>query len=233
MSWYQGEPVLSLRLIRDLATLKDRIIDIGGGTSSLAARLSQRGFRGVTVVDIADAALRSRQHRSNAGVPGVRRIDADVTTIDRLGRFDVWHDRAVFHFLTDPQDRRAYVDLAQRTVPLGGHLVLATFALDGPEKCSGLDVVRYDGRKLEAEFAPGFALVRELRESHRTPWGVRQPFTYVVLRRVPVGRARPSGRRELGPDRTRGVGSHPASRRSALSIISASPATASRGPLRA
>ncbi len=196
LSWHQDEPTLSLRLIREVANPDSRIIDIGGGTSPLAARLSEQGFRRVTVVDIADAAVRRSQTRSRAHAGDVRWIRADVTKAERLGRFDIWHDRAVFHFLTDSRDRRAYVGLVRRTVPLGGHLVLATFALDGPEKCSGLDVVRYDDRTLDAEFATGFELRRKVRESHRTPWGTRQPFTYVVFRRVRAGSRRsPRGSR--------------------------------------
>jgi len=196
LSWHQEEPTLSLRLIREVATPESRIIDIGGGSSPLAARLSEQGFRRVTVVDIADAAVRRSRTRARAHARNICWIRADVTKAPRLGRFDVWHDRAVFHFLTDSRDRRAYVDLARRTVPVGGHLVLATFALDGPEKCSGLDVVRYDDRTLNAEFAAGFELRRKVRESHRTPWGTRQPFTYVVFRRVRAGlRQSPRGSR--------------------------------------
>jgi hypothetical protein len=110
-----------------------------------------------------------------------------VTAAPDLGTFDLWHDRAVFHFLTDGEDRKRYVALAERTVPVGGHLIIGTFALDGPEKCSGLPIERYDGNKLTAELGPGFALRRELRETHTTPWGSTQPFTYVVFERVATG----------------------------------------------
>lgn len=187
LSWHQEEPTLSLRLIREVMRPNGRVIDVGGGTSLLAARLSEASLQNVTVLDIADAAVRLSRARSGARARRVRWVRADVTKVDRLGRFDVWHDRAVFHFLTHPRDRRAYADLARRTVPVGGHIILATFALDGPERCSGLDVVRYDGRKLEAEFSPGCVLLREVRERHATPWGTRQPFTYVVFRRVRAG----------------------------------------------
>lgn len=189
LSWHQDEPTASLRLLRGVANRRSRIVDIGGGTSPLAGRLSAHGFHQVTVVDIADAAVQLGPKRSGTGEPNVRWIRADVTRVDRLARFDVWHDRAFFHFLTDAKDRRAYVRLARRSVPVGGHVILATFALDGPETCSGLDVVRYDGSKLEWEFARGFRLLRERREIHRTPWGARQPFTYVVFRRVRTAEA--------------------------------------------
>ncbi|MCI4350310.1 MAG: class I SAM-dependent methyltransferase [Thermoplasmata archaeon] len=208
LSWHQDDPTLSLRLIRDVVGDDDRVIDVGGGTSTLGARLADDGRRKVVVVDLANAAIQRSRKRSGPGNHPVRWMRADITDVPRLGRFDVWHDRAVFHFLTNPGDRRAYVELARRTIPVGGHVILATFALDGPETCSGLDVRRYDGRRLESEFAPGFLLVREVREVHRTPWGVRQPFTYVVLRRV-RNRARPtspaqradggSGSRRSGP----------------------------------
>lgn len=187
LSWHQEEPTHSVRLIREIANTDSRIIDIGGGTSPLASRLLADGFRNVTVLDIADSAIQASQLRHGASARSVHWIRADVTKVDRIGKFDVWHDRAVFHFLTDSEDRRNYVNLARRAVPVGGHVVVATFALDGPEKCSGLDVVRYDGWKLEDEFSVGFALLREKRESHRTPWGTRQPFTYLLLKRVRTG----------------------------------------------
>jgi hypothetical protein len=138
----------------------------------------------VTVLDIADAAAEAARKRELAPLHGVHRIRADVTRIHRLAPAEVWHDRAVFHFLTDERDRRAYVRLARRTVPLGGHAVISTFALDGPEKCSGLNVARYDARGLEAQFADGFKLVRAEREKHVTPWETVQPFTYTVFQRV-------------------------------------------------
>lgn len=96
----------------------------------------------------------------------------------------MWHDRAVFHFLTDPEDRKKYVGVAERSIPVGGHLVIGTFALDGPEKCSGLPVEHYDGTKLAAQFGSGFALKKEVAETHVTPWGKPQQFNYVVLERM-------------------------------------------------
>jgi hypothetical protein len=110
-------------------------------------------------------------------------IVADVTANPELGTVDVWHDRAVFHFLTAPADREAYAALARRTIAPGGHLVIATFADDGPKRCSNLDVRRYNAATLAAELGPGFALVREARETHRTPWDAPQPFFYGVFRR--------------------------------------------------
>jgi len=109
---------------------------------------------------------------------------ADVAENPQLGSFDVWHDRAVFHFLTASADRAAYTALLARTVPVGGHLIIATFALDGPEKCSGLEVRRYDGQKLSSELGPRFDLLRSVPELHLTPWGGRQSFQYSLFKRV-------------------------------------------------
>ena len=183
LSWHQDDPALSLRLIREVASPEDRIIDVGGGSSRLAGRLVEAGFQHVAVLDIASAAL----ERSKKGTPAyrnnIRWIVGDLTRVDEVGRFDVWHDRAVFHFLVDPEDRSRYLELAKRTVTSGGHLIVATFALGGPETCSGLPVERYDASKLADEFRPTFSLRRAARELHRTPWGTRQPFTYAVLDR--------------------------------------------------
>ena len=110
-------------------------------------------------------------------------IERDVTQLSDVGRYDVWHDRAVFHFLTDPVDRQKYVALVKRTIPVGGHLVIGTFAPDGPEKCSGLEVRRYDAAGLIAEFGPDFRLVEEVKHTHHTPAGKLQRFTFTVLRR--------------------------------------------------
>lgn len=207
LSWHQDTPRLSLRLIRTVAGPESRVLDVGGGSSLLTRRLARGGYRHLAVLDISDVAVRSAKTRSGDLAHRARWVRADVTKARSVGRADVWHDRAVFHFLTRRKDRLAYVRLARRTVPVGGHLVLATFALDGPEQCSGLDVVRYDGPKLAAEFAPAFALSRVVREIHRTPWGTRQPFTYAVLRRVrvvPGRRGAPTATREgVAPRRKR------------------------------
>ena len=111
-------------------------------------------------------------------------IVADVTEIQDVGTFDVWHDRAVFHFLTDAADRRKYVDLARRTLPEGGHLIIASFADDGPKRCSDLDVCRYNAESMAAELGEGFSLIKEARETHATPWDTSQAFFYGVFRRL-------------------------------------------------
>lgn len=186
LSWHQDEPTVSLRLIRSVADPGSKVIDVGGGTSVLARRLIDQGFDEVTVLDIADPSIGARRIPPRRESPKVRSLKADVTKIQRIGRFDVWHDRALFHFLIDPADRRAYIRLARKSLSIGGHVILGTFAPDGPAQCSGLEVVRYDVNKLATEFSSGFRLVRGVREVHVTPWGTKQPFQYVVLQRVPA-----------------------------------------------
>lgn len=182
LSWTQADPGTSLMLIKEAAP-HGKVIDVGGGTSVLSDRLLDAGYA-VTVLDISQAALDRAQQRLGARAARARWIAADVTAAGELGTFDVWHDRAVFHFLTDAADRRQYAALAERSIPAGGHLVIGTFALDGPEKCSGLPVERYDGKKLAAELGAGFVLQREIAETHLTPWGKPQQFQYSVFRRV-------------------------------------------------
>ena len=182
LSWTQAEPTTSLTLITE-ACSADSVIDVGGGTSPLAERLLDRGYA-VTVLDISQAAIDRARRRLGTRASEVDWMVADVTAGPDLGTFDVWHDRAVFHFLITPADRAAYVALLARTVPTGGHAVIATFALDGPEKCSGLEVRRYDGGALAAELGPRFRLLKSVPELHWTPWGVVQSFQYSLFKRV-------------------------------------------------
>jgi SAM-dependent methyltransferase len=184
VSWYQAEPRLSLELIRSVApTAGGRILDVGGGASVLVDRLLDLPFGRVAVLDIAETALGRARSRLGDRAGRVEWIAADVTEIEDVGRFDVWHDRAVFHFLTDAGDRGKYVELARRTVPDGGHLIIASFADDGPKRCSDLDVRRYNARSLASALGEGFSLLREARETHTTPWGSEQAFLYGVFRR--------------------------------------------------
>jgi 2-polyprenyl-3-methyl-5-hydroxy-6-metoxy-1,4-benzoquinol methylase len=182
LSWTQQEPATSLALIEAVRPA-GRVIDVGGGTSLLAERLLDRGYA-VTVLDISEAAIdRARQRLGNRATQ-VHWMVADVTAGPDLGTFDVWHDRAVFHFLTAPEERAAYAALLARTITVGGHAIIATFALDGPERCSGLEVRRYDGLALAAELGPGFHLIKNVPELHRTPWNAPQSFQYSLFERV-------------------------------------------------
>jgi len=183
VSWFQEHPTRSLELIRAVAPENCRFIDIGGGASVLVDHLLELGFIAPTVLDLSGEALARARARLGDRAGRVHWIEADVTTATELGEFEVWHDRAVFHFLTESGDRQKYVELAKRTVPLGGHVVIATFGLEGPPRCSGLDVCRYDAFSLAREFGAGFSLVRSADEMHRTPWGSTQVFTYAVFRR--------------------------------------------------
>jgi SAM-dependent methyltransferase len=184
VSWYQAEPRLSLELIGAVAPAAGgRIIDLGGGASLLVDRLLDLPFERVAVLDIAETALDKARRRLGERAEPVEWIAADVTEIQAVGTFDVWHDRAVFHFLTDAADRKKYVDLARRTVPGGGHLIIASFADDGPKRCSDLDVCRYNAASMAAELGEGFSLVNQARETHSTPWNTSQAFFYGVFRR--------------------------------------------------
>jgi SAM-dependent methyltransferase len=184
VSWYQGEPRLSLELIRGVAPAADgRIIDVGGGASVLVDRLLDLPFERIAVLDIAETALGKARSRLGERAGRVEWIAADVTGIQDVGTFDVWHDRAVFHFLTDAADRRKYVDLARRALPKGGHLIIASFTDDGPKRCSDLDVCPYSAASMAAELGAGFSLIKEARETHTTPWNTSQAFWYGVFRR--------------------------------------------------
>jgi 2-polyprenyl-3-methyl-5-hydroxy-6-metoxy-1,4-benzoquinol methylase len=182
LSWTQPDPHLSLSLIAEVCPA-GRVIDVGGGTSPLAGMLLGHGYS-VTVLDISEAAVTRGREKLGLKAETIQWIAADVTALPNLGAFDVWHDRAVFHFLTNPADRAAYVALLQRTLAVGRHAVIATFALDGPEKCSGLDVRRYSGQTLHSELGTSWKLLKTVPETHITPGGKPQSFQYSVLRRV-------------------------------------------------
>ncbi|MBA4018431.1 MAG: SAM-dependent methyltransferase [Pirellula sp.] len=183
VSWFEAEPEVSRKLIRSVASGGSGVIDVGGGASQLVDRLLADGYSPVAVLDVSATALEHARRRLGEVGRQVQWIVGDVTQVGDVGRFDVWHDRAVFHFLTDPEDRRKYVALAKRTIPVGGHLVIGTFAPDGPEKCSGLEVCRYDAAGLSAEFGSDFQLVQEMEHIHHTPAGKLQKFAFAVLRK--------------------------------------------------
>jgi SAM-dependent methyltransferase len=184
VSWYQAEPRLSLDLIRKVAPDAGcRIIDVGGGASRLVDRLLDFPCARIAVLDIAATALDAARTRLGGRGQQVEWIAADVTKIEDVGTFDVWHDRAVFHFLTEAEDRRRYVALARKTLPAGGHVIIASFADDAPKRCSGLDVRRYNAASLAEELGEGFSLIDQVREMHITPWNSAQAFFCGVLRR--------------------------------------------------
>lgn len=160
------------------------VIDVGGGASTLAVELVHRGFGDVTVLDVSARAVDAARSQLGAEADRVDVVVADVLSWKPERRFDVWHDRAVFHFLVDAEDRARYLATLEATLSPGGRVIVATFALDGPEQCSGLPTAHYDESSLVAMFGAGYQLVESRREEHRTPAGGVQPFTWVALRRA-------------------------------------------------
>ena len=184
VSWFRPHLETSLALIeRAAGDHSASIIDVGGGASSLVDDLVERGFRNVTVLDVSKAALDVAKQRLGDTGKAVHWLQADVTQADLPVRsFDVWHDRAVFHFLTRPGQRVAYVQNVARAVKPGGHVIVSTFGPEGPTKCSGLDVMRYDADALHDEFGARFRLVESSKELHHTPFGTTQQFLYCYCR---------------------------------------------------
>ena len=183
-SWYQAEAAVSLGMIRSVAgDPETSILDVGGGASTLVDGLLDAGYRRLTVLDIAPTALTVAQQRLGDLAARVEWIAADVLTHPfPKRRFAVWHDRAVFHFLTDAKDRAAYVAQTRVAVAPGGYVIVASFAPEGPERCSGLEVMRYSPAAMHAEFGSGFRLLDSVREDHRTPAGATQAFLYCLCR---------------------------------------------------
>lgn len=186
VSWYQEHPESSLRLIRATGVPKTaKIIDVGGGASRLVDELIADGYSALTVLDLSAAALDAAKKRLGARASAVRWIEADITRVDFSPfEYDVWHDRAVFHFLTSSQDRDAYISAVLKAVKRGGNVIVATFAENGPDHCSGLPVMRYSADRLHSEFGESFALVTQEKEAHETPSGVVQQFVYCYCRKI-------------------------------------------------
>ena len=147
-------------------------------------RLLDSGIDQIAVLDISSVAISRTKERLGERASQVEWIEADVTSISNVGTFDLWHDRAVFHFLTEPKDRQAYLKLASKSIPVGGHMIIGTFAIDGPDKCSGLPVCRYDADSMASSLGNRFMLVSSQNHVHATPWGKEQHFFFGVLKRV-------------------------------------------------
>lgn len=181
VSWFQPEPTRSLEMLSaaDVGP-DDPILDVGAGSSVLVDRLLERGFRDVSVLDISPPALQSAKQRLGQDASKVAWIFTDLLTWKPERRYKVWHDRAVFHFLTTPDDRARYLDVLDAALEPDGYVIIATFAADGPDRCSGLPVARYAPNQL-AEHFPGWRALRTDREHHRTPDGAIQPFTWLLL----------------------------------------------------
>jgi len=187
LTWFQRKPETSLSLIRELGLSSDaRILDVGGGTSDLGSFLLKEGFRTVSVLDLSERALASTRDRMGPDAEGIEWLAADVLEFDSPHRWALWHDRAMFHFLTSLADREAYFKALNRGLEHGGHLIMATFALDGPSRCSGLDCVRYSPESLGAVLGPEYQLRGSVSEAHKTPAGGTQEFVYSWFQRRTV-----------------------------------------------
>jgi ubiquinone/menaquinone biosynthesis C-methylase UbiE len=184
VSWYRPHLERSLEFLRGAGLPPDAaIIDVGGGASTFVDDLLSAGHANVTVLDISESALAVARERLGPRGAGVRWIAGDVTTVELPERaYDFWHDRAVFHFLVEEEARRRYVAAVRRALKPGGHIVVATFGPEGPEKCSGLDVARYDADALHGQFGAAFRKVASATEQHVTPWGAEQEFVYCYCR---------------------------------------------------
>jgi trans-aconitate methyltransferase len=179
VSWFQADPAVSLELIGAAGASKaSAIVDVGGGASRLVDMLAGLGYDNLTVLDISEAALAMARTRMGDRAEAVDWIVADVTTWEPTAKFDVWHDRAAFHFLTKEHDRTAYVSRLERALRPGGTAIIASFSPEGPERCSGLPVRRYDAASLGAVLGPGFRLVEARNQEHKTPWGSVQNFQF-------------------------------------------------------
>ncbi len=186
VSWFQEHAQLSLKLIQEggIPTAAS-IIDVGGGASTLVDDLLAHGYENVTVLDLSGSALDKAKARLGARGDQIQWVEANILEAELPAhRYDVWHDRAVFHFLTTEEDRQSYVQKVLHAVKPGGLVIVATFAEDGPTKCSGLPVMRYSANELHAEFGEPFLLMGHERESHHTPGGNEQKFVYCFCRKV-------------------------------------------------
>ena len=184
VSWYRRHLDRSLALIeRAVPERSASIIDVGGGESTLVDDLLLRGYTNITVLDVSQGAIDVTRSRLGSAADQVRWIAADITEVELEPRaYDLWHDRAVFHFLTVPEQRTAYVGQVARSVKPGGHVIVSAFGPEGPTKCSGLEVVRYDAESLHREFGGSFRLVESSTELHHTPFDTTQQFLYCYCR---------------------------------------------------
>jgi trans-aconitate methyltransferase len=189
VSWFQEDAQPSLNLIEQIASPSSVIIDIGGGASHLVDGLLRRGFLDLTILDLSSTALSAAKERIGEEAKRVQWIVADVTTWEPSRTYDLWHDRATFHFMVAESDRASYLSRLTLALKPRGYAIIATFAPDGPEQCSGLPVRRYDAETLGQTLGPGFKLMSARRHEHVTPWGTSQPFEFSVFRHAPTATA--------------------------------------------
>lgn len=183
VSWFQKEPVVSLKIIQNISNNKAQIIDVGGGASVLVDYLLKLGYFNIAVLDISGKAIEYAKRRLADQADKVEWYEKDITQFMPSHPYDIWHDRAVFHFLTDKESRESYKNALKSTIKSGSHVIIATFAKDGPKKCSGLDVVQYDSSSIQDEIGDEFLLLESQFETHLTPSGKEQRFNYFVFKR--------------------------------------------------
>jgi len=182
VSWHQKKPTISLTLIKKIAQNNtDCIIDVGGGASTLSDFLLEEGFNNITVLDLSSNALAHAKQRLGDKSTFIEWKVEDVTNFVSTNKYDIWHDRAVFHFLTTKDDREKYKQVLESSIKTGGCVIIAAFSIGGPKKCSGLDIVQYDAVKLKNELGNNFTFIEERRENHITPAGKEQKFGYYVF----------------------------------------------------
>lgn len=185
VSWYQSNPEVSLDLISSCKLdCCQHIIDVGAGSSILVDRLIELEYQNLHALDISSAALQNSIERLGKFSERVNWIIEDITNFQTDLKFQLWHDRAVFHFLTEKQDRAQYIETLHQAILTGGNLILASFDLDGPEKCSGLPIVQYNEEKIQDEIGSGFKLIESKKEIHLTPWQSEQSFKYFRFMRI-------------------------------------------------
>jgi len=183
-SWHEARPQVSLDLIAETGARRDAaIVDVGGGSSRLVDCLLDQGYRRITVLDLSETALAKARARLPQDAP-VEWVVGNVLHWHPSARFDVWHDRAAFHFLTERADQDTYLKVMDRALVPGGYAIIGTFALDGPTSCSGLPVDRYDAARLSERLGDGYRLIRTLNHEHRTPWDSVQRFHFGLFRKV-------------------------------------------------
>ena len=185
LTWFQETPTVSLELIKETGLGPEQwVFDVGGGTSTLPSFLLDEGFRNLSVLDVSERAIATAKAQLGERAKGVEWFGTDLLEFEPPHRWALWHDRAVFHFLTSLEDRDEYCRVLELGLEPGGHLIIATFALDGPLKCSGLDVVRYSPESLQAVLGPEYQLRGSLEEVHATPSGGTQNFIYTWFQRI-------------------------------------------------
>ncbi|MCQ9205820.1 MAG: class I SAM-dependent methyltransferase [Omnitrophica bacterium] len=184
LSWYQDYPEISLRLIASTkVAAESNIIDIGGGASKLVDFLLQQGYKNITVLDIAGNSIEKAKLRLGGKANNVKWIETDITNCNLEIQYDIWHDRAVFHFLTNSQDRKRYIKTLKQSLKPNGNVIIATFSLSGPKKCSGLKIARYSPESLLGELGNDFKIIETIDEVHITPANAKQNFIYCHFRK--------------------------------------------------